>query len=366
MAAVSATLVKELREKTGAGMMDCKKALTDTDGDMEAALDILKKKGLAAAAKRAGRKASEGLVVVKADDAKGVLVEVNCETDFVARNEQFQKFALTCADIAFDKGGDFAALKAAEYPEGSEGKTVEQEVPALTGVIGEKLDLRRSAGVSLDGADGVVATYLHNPLSGNMGQIGVLVALESGGDKAKLREVGQTVAMHVSVARPESVVSKVTQTEEGEDTLALARRVSCVVVRTWAAWMPPSWRRSGRCSRIRPARAASPRRSSTKWSRADCANSTNKSSSPNRSVSRVSHMAAMPPHSHRWMGCPSASSSVCVLCWCLQEWMLDDTKRKVSKVLKDAEGDVGGPIKIRDFKIFKLGEGVEEAPAEEA
>ena len=218
-------MVKELREKTGAGMMDCKKALTDTEGDMEAALDILKKKGLAAAAKRAGRKASEGLVVVKADDDKGVLVEVNCETDFVARNEQFQKFALTCADIAFDKGGDFAALQAAEYPEAtSERKTVEQEVPALTGVIGEKLDLRRSAGVTLGGADGVVSTYLHNPLSGNMGQIGVLVALESGGDKGKLREVGQTVAMHISVARPESVVRerpaqpsahRVTHTEEG-------------------------------------------------------------------------------------------------------------------------------------------------------
>ncbi|CEM23756.1 unnamed protein product [Vitrella brassicaformis CCMP3155] len=304
MAAVSATLVKELREKTGAGMMDCKKALTDTEGDMEAALDILKKKGLAAAAKRAGRKASEGLVVVKADDAKGVLVEVNCETDFVARNEQFQKFALTCADIAFDKGGDFAALKAAEYPEGTEGKTVEQEVPALTGVIGEKLDLRRSAGVSLDGADGVVATYLHNPLSGNMGQIGVLVALESGGDKAKLREVGQTVAMHISVARPESV------DVGGLDVSKLEKE---------RAVLKEQARESGKPEEI------------------------------------IDKMVE---------GRLRKFYEQVVLTE--QEWMLDDTKRKVSKVLKDAEGEVGGPIKVKDFKIFKLGEGVEEAPPDEA
>jgi len=198
MAQITAGLVKELREKTGAGMMDCKKALTETDGDMEAAVDWLRKKGLAAAAKKAGRVASEGLVAVAVDGTAAAVVEVNAETDFVARNDQFQDMVEAIAGVALANGGDLDKTKAAGYP-GSD-KNVEEFVQEMVGTIGENMHLRRSAGLSV--SDGVVSAYIHNAMKPGMGKIGVLVALESTADKGALEELGKQLAMHVAAASP--------------------------------------------------------------------------------------------------------------------------------------------------------------------
>jgi len=198
MAEITASLVKELREKTGAGMMDCKKALGEVAGDIEAAIDWLRKKGLAAAAKKAGRVAAEGLVGVAAAGTKGVVVEVNAETDFVARNEQFQGFVSTVAKVALGVGTDVEALKKAAFPEA--GKTVEEQLTAMIATIGENMNLRRAAGLEVSA--GVVASYIHSAIAPGLGKIGVLVALESTGDVAKLAELGKQLAMHVAAASP--------------------------------------------------------------------------------------------------------------------------------------------------------------------
>ena len=201
MAEITASLVKELREKTGAGMMDCKKALSETGGNLEDAVDWLRKKGLAAAAKKAGRVASEGLVAVATAGTAGAVVEVNSETDFVARNDKFQTFASQLAELALRTDGDVETLRQSEFP--GSGRTVADELPALVATIGENINLRRSA--RLEVGDGVVASYVHNSLAPNLGKIGVLVALESAGDKAKLEQFGRQLAMHVAAARPEAV-----------------------------------------------------------------------------------------------------------------------------------------------------------------
>jgi elongation factor Ts len=197
MSAISATMVKDLRETTGAGMMDCKAALTETGGDMEAAVDWLRKKGLAKAAKKSGRTAAEGLVVAATSAGAGVLVEVNSETDFVARNETFQKMARTVAEVALKTDGSVDAIRAAAYP--GAGKSVADQVAEMVGQIGENLAVRRSAMVK---ADGVVAAYIHNQTTEGAGKIGVLVGLNSTGDKAKLAALGKQIAMHVAAARP--------------------------------------------------------------------------------------------------------------------------------------------------------------------
>lgn len=197
MGAISASMVKDLRETTGAGMMDCKAALTETGGDMEAAVDWLRKKGLAKAAKKSGRTAAEGLVVAATGDGVGVLVEVNSETDFVARNEIFQKMAADIARVALGTKGDVEAVKAAAYPGGS--TTVAEKVAAMVGSIGENMAVRRSAMVK---TDGVVAAYIHNQTVEGAGKIGVLVGLKSTGDKGKLAALGKQIAMHVAAARP--------------------------------------------------------------------------------------------------------------------------------------------------------------------
>ncbi|MBY0429819.1 MAG: translation elongation factor Ts, partial [Rhodospirillales bacterium] len=199
MAEITAALVKELREKTGAGMMDCKKALAETGGDLEGAIDWLRKKGLAAAAKKAGRVAAEGLVGLAAQGTKGVAVEVNAETDFVARNDKFQDFVRGVASVAVTTGSDIAAVKAAAYP--GTGKTVEEELTALIATIGENMNLRRVA--ILEVSQGIVATYMHNAAAAGLGKIGVLVALESAGDATKLAEIGKQLAMHVAAANPQ-------------------------------------------------------------------------------------------------------------------------------------------------------------------
>jgi elongation factor Ts len=199
MAEVTAANVKTLREKSGAGMMDCKKALTETGGDMDAAIDWLRTKGLAAAAKKAGRVAAEGLVGMRTDGRRGVLVEVNAETDFVARNEVFQTFVDTVAAVALSTGGNFDALKAADYP--GTGRSVEAESVNLVATIGENINLRRAAGLSVD--TGVVAGYIHNQTAPGMGKIGVLVALESSAPEGTLQEIGRQLAMHVAAAQPQ-------------------------------------------------------------------------------------------------------------------------------------------------------------------
>ena len=201
MAEVSAALVKELREKTGAGMMDCKKALGETAGDLEQAVDWLRKKGLAAAAKKAGRVAAEGLVGVAAEGSRGAVVEVNAETDFVARNEQFQDFVRKVTAIAAAKGADVAALAQQAYP--GEGKSVAEKLTQLIATIGENMNLRRAAEVKV--GQGIVASYVHNATVPGLGKIGVLVGLESGGDKEKLMALGKQLAMHVAAANPQAL-----------------------------------------------------------------------------------------------------------------------------------------------------------------
>lgn len=198
MAEITASLVKELREVSGAGMMDCKAALKETDGDMEAAIDWLRTKGLAKAAKKAGRVAAEGLVGIVAAGNKGSVVEVNSETDFVARNEIFQKMVGTIANVANDVDGDFDKLIAANFPGSS--KTVQEYVTEAVGTIGENMSVRRS--VSMSVPQGVVVSYMHNQVVPGLGKIGVLVALESAGDAEKLSELGRQIAMHVAATSP--------------------------------------------------------------------------------------------------------------------------------------------------------------------
>ena len=198
MPEVTAALVKELREKTGAGMMDCKRALGDSNGDIEAAVDWLRKKGLSAAAKKAGRVAAEGLIGVATRDTAGALVEVNSETDFVARNEAFQQFVHTVADLAVIGSGELETLTRAAYPE--TGRSVEEELTHLIATIGENLVLRRSVRLSV--GQGGVFSYVHNTLGPGLGKIGVLVALESGAPRAAFADLGRQLAMHVAAASP--------------------------------------------------------------------------------------------------------------------------------------------------------------------
>jgi elongation factor Ts len=198
MAAVTAGMVKDLREKTGAGMMDCKTALSESGGDMEAAIDWLRAKGLSKAAKKADRVAAEGLIGVASAAKAGAMVEVNSETDFVARNVEFQKVVGEIAKLALKAGGALAKLAAMEYPKKK--VSVTDHLKELVGTIGENLTLRRTAALKVK--EGVVATYVHNQATPGMGKIGVLVALESEGDKDKLNEIGRQVAMHVAATNP--------------------------------------------------------------------------------------------------------------------------------------------------------------------
>jgi len=201
MTSISASMVKELRDKTGAGMMDCKAALTEADGDMEAAVDWLRTKGLSKAAKKAGRLASEGLIGLASEGGQGALVEVNSETDFVARNEQFQEAVGKIAELALGAGGDLSKLAAMTYPGGE--ATVDDQVKELIATIGENMSLRRTAQLGVD--KGVVASYLHNSVAPGLGKIGVLVALESEGDEQELAAFGKQLAMHIAASSPLAV-----------------------------------------------------------------------------------------------------------------------------------------------------------------
>ncbi len=197
MATITAALVKELRDKTSAGMMDCKKALSANDGNIEAAIDWLRKKGIAKATKKSGRIASEGLVGFASAGTTGALVEVNSETDFVARNDEFQSAVREVAALAVNTGGDVKALAGAKT---SSGNTVSEYLTALIAKIGENMSLRRTATVSV--TNGVVTAYIHGATSEGLGKIGVLVGLESSGDKDALNALGKKIAMHVAATSP--------------------------------------------------------------------------------------------------------------------------------------------------------------------
>ncbi len=201
MAEITASLVKELRESTGAGMMDCKKALNETDGDVDAAIDWLRKKGLSAAAKKSGRVAAEGLIGVATKGNRGAMVEVNSETDFVARNDSFQAFAGKITEIVNEVGSDLEALLKADFP--GSGRNVADELTHQIATIGENMNIRRAAVLEVE--PGVVSAYVHNQVSPGMGKIGVLVALQSNGDTEKLAALGRQVAMHIAAAQPQSI-----------------------------------------------------------------------------------------------------------------------------------------------------------------
>lgn len=200
MTEITAALVKELRIATGAGMMDCKKALMETGGDKEAAVDWLRKKGLAAAAKKTGRVAAEGLVGVRTEGNRGALVEVNSETDFVARNEAFQTFVSKVCDLALSGGGDVEALQQVAYP--GSGRSVAEETTDLVATIGENINLRRVAALEVE--RGIVCGYVHNQAAPGLGKIGVLVGLQAdAADGADLAGLGKQLAMHVTAAQPQ-------------------------------------------------------------------------------------------------------------------------------------------------------------------
>jgi elongation factor Ts len=226
MAEITASLVKELREKTGVGMMDCKAALNETKGDIEAAVDWLRKKGLAKAAKKAGRIAAEGLVGVVVDGKKGVVVEVNSETDFVARNEQFQGLVKLIAETALHQGVDVEKIKKAKA--GS--STIEEALTSAIATIGENMTFRRVAGLSV--ADGAIGAYTHSSISDGLGKIGVLVALESKANPAELSIFGRMVAMHIAATNPLAIDAK------GIDEAAIKRERDVLAEKAKASGKP--------------------------------------------------------------------------------------------------------------------------------
>lgn len=200
MANVTASMVKELRDKTGAGMMDCKAALTETGGDVEQAVDWLRKKGLSKAAKKADRIAADGLIGVAISGSAGAVVEVNSETDFVARNETFQDMVRQISKLALTAGGDLAKLLASAYP--GKSHSVDDQVKETIATIGENMSVRRTA--ALTASNGVVSSYIHGRVADGVGKIGVLVALAGKGDAAKLAEIGRQIALHVAAANPQA------------------------------------------------------------------------------------------------------------------------------------------------------------------
>ena len=289
---VTAALVKELREKSGAGMLDCKKALEENNGDVDAAMDFLRAKGLASAAKKSSRAAAEGLVSVAADGTTGIAIELNAETDFVARNEQFQAFLNKLTDAALaQKVGDVDALKTLDLG----GKAAEAILTELIANIGENMTLRRAKLLSV--SNGVVSSYVHNALQPGRGKIGVLVALESTGDAAKLDALGRQLAMHIAAARPESL------TVESMDADLIARERAVYVEKA---------KESGKPAEI------------------------------------IEKMVE---------GSMRKFYEQSVL---MQQTFIIDGENTIAAVLEAAAKDVGAPVKITDYLRFELGEGVEK------
>jgi len=297
MADISASMVKELREITGAGMMDCKAALAETQGNMDAAIDHLRKKGLAKAAKKAGRVAAEGLIAVKVAGPKGVLVEVNSETDFVARNDMFQGLVKMVAGVALDVGSDVAKIKAAKA--GS--VTVEHALADAVATIGENMTLRRAAELSV--SKGAIGSYVHNSVTDGLGKIGVLVGLESPGKSDELTALGRLVAMHVAASNPQAV------DPAGLDPATVEREKNVLAEK---------FRQQGK---------------------------------PDNVIAKIVES-----------GLKTFYKEVCLL----DQPYVHDDKKSVAQALKEAEGKVGGPIKVTGFVRYAVGEGVERQELENA
>ena len=293
MAEITASLVKELREKTGAGMMDCKKALNEVAGDLEKAVDWLRTKGLSAASKKAGRIAAEGLVGVAANGTRGAVVEVNSETDFVGRNEQFQKFVGAVTRLALDNGGDLAKVAASPFPGST--RDVQGELTNMIATIGENMSLRRAASLSV--SDGVVVAYTHNAVAPDLGKIGVLVALESSGDKAKLAALAKQLAMHVAATNPQSLtIAELDQAAIERERGVLAEKAG----------------QTGKAADI---------------------------------IAKMVEGGLRKFHQEVVL---------------LEQAFVIDGKTKVSKVVDDAAKQVGAPVRLAGFLRFALGEGIEK------
>jgi elongation factor Ts len=291
MATITAAMVKDLRESTGAGMMDCKAALTETGGDIQAAQDWLRKKGLSKAAKKAGRVAAEGLIGALTSGKKGVLVEVNSETDFVARNEHFQGLVKMIAQVALDVGADVEKIKAAKV--GS--ITVEAAIADSIATIGENQTLRRAA--SLEVAQGVVSSYIHGAVIDGAGKMGVIVALESSGKADELAPLGRQLAMHVAAANPQAIDPAGLDPE-------LVKREKDVLA--------DKYRQQGK---------------------------------PENVIEKIVES-----------GLKTYYKEVCLL----EQAFIHDSGKSVAQALKEAEGKVGGAIKVAGFVRYALGEGIEK------
>jgi elongation factor Ts len=291
MAEITASLVKDLREKTGAGMMDCKAALNETKGDLEAAVDWLRKKGLAKAAKKAGRVAAEGLIGIARSGTKAAVVEVNAETDFVARNDHFQGLVKMIADVALSAGADVEKIKAAKA--GS--MTIEEAIAHAIATIGENMSLRRAAEVSV--SKGAVGTYVHNSIADGLGKIGVIVGLASPGQADELTALGRLVAMHIAAANPLAVDAA------GLDPAVVAREKDVLA---------DKYKSQGKPANV---------------------------------IEKIVES-----------GLKTYYKEVCLL----EQVFIHDTGKSVAQALKDAEGKVGGPIKITGFVRYALGEGIEK------
>ncbi len=292
MTTITAAMVKELREQTGAGMMDCKTALTENGGDMEAAVDWLRTKGLASAAKKEGRVAAEGLIGLTAEGTTGAVVEVNSETDFVARNEQFQEMVSSIATLAL-KADSTEALSSMPYGDGK--LNVEDHLKEMVGSIGENMMLRRSRNISV--SKGAVGSYIHNASAPGLGKIGVLVALESDGDKDKLEELGRKLAMHVAAANPLAI------TQDDIDPAVIERERTVLAEQA---------RESGK---------------------------------PDNIIDKM-----VEGRLRKYYEEVALMSQVYVI----------DGESRVEDALKAAEADIGAPVKVTDFVRLVLGEGVEK------
>ncbi|MCA6109128.1 translation elongation factor Ts [Bradyrhizobium cenepequi] len=291
MATITAAMVKDLRESTGAGMMDCKAALTETAGDMQAAQDWLRKKGLSKAAKKAGRVAAEGLIGALTKDTKGVVVEVNSETDFVARNDQFQGLVKMIAQVALEVGADVEKIKAAKVG----AVTVEAAINDAIATIGENMTLRRAA--ALEVGKGVVSSYIHNAVTEGAGKMGVIVALESAGKADELAVLGRQLAMHVAAANPQAI------DPAGLDP-DLVRREKDVLA--------DKYRQQGK---------------------------------PENVIEKIVES-----------GLKTFYKEVCLL----EQAFIHDSGKSVAQALKEAEGKIGGPVKVTGFVRYALGEGIEK------
>lgn len=291
MTTITAAMVKDLREKTGAGMMDCKQALSENGGDLEQAIDWLRKKGLSKAAKKAGRVAAEGLIGVLTEGTKGVVVEVNSETDFVARNDQFQGLVKMIAQVALKVGADVEAIKAAKVGEAN----IERAISDAVATIGENMTLRRAA--VLEVGQGVVGHYVHGAVTDGLGKMGVLVALESPGKADDLAALGRQIAMHIASANPQAIDSAGLDPE---------------VVRREKDVLADKYRQQGK---------------------------------PEAMIEKIVES-----------GLKTYYKEVCLL----EQGFIFDDKKTVAQALKEAEGKVGGPIKIAGFVRYALGEGIEK------